>query len=440
MAKLFDLSLKLNGFPIGKAKQRLQQITAVSAADYAQFLDTKKREIATYHLQHNSFYRNLVGNHDFKSWEQLPIMMKRDLQRPLNDRLSDGFSAKSVYINKTSGSSGDPFVFAKDKFCHALIWANIMRRFAMYGIDFNHSYQARFYGMPLHFPAKQILRVKDFLSNRYRFSIFDLSDSGIQKIIAEFKTRPFTYINGYTSPIVLIAKYLSKKGLILKNICPTLRVCIVTSEMLLDEDRKLLRDQFGIPVVNEYGASELDVIAFENPDGKWVVNAETTFVEIVDETGMPLPYGEEGRIVVTSLYNKAHPMIRYDVGDTGILDTESTAKYPILQKLSGRTNDFALLPSGKKPAGMTFYSITKALFGDEGNVKEFVIWQTKLDTFEIRYTSENPLNEDEITNMERVLATYLEDGLTFRFIRQEKLERTASGKLKQFVSLIEKQK
>ena len=237
---------------------------------------------------------------------------------------------------------------------------------------------------------------------------------------------------------MLIARYLRKKKLILKEICPTLKVCIVTSEMLLENDRVLLQEQFGIPVVNEYGASELDVIAFENPNGKWLVNAETTFVEIVDEAGNRLPNGAEGRIIVTSLYNKAHPMIRYDVGDTGILHPDSTAKYPILQKLSGRTNDFALLPSGKKPAGMTFYSITKALFADEGNVKEFVIWQTKLDTFEIRYTSEKPLNDHEIKNMERVLSNYLEGGLTFCFVRQEKLDRSASGKLKQFVSLIEK--
>lgn len=438
MVKLFELSLRLNGFPIGKAKHRLRQIISVPDADYHEFLEQKKGEIATFHLENNPFYQKLTGNQKFTSWNDLPIMVKRDLQRPLTERLSNAFTTKNVYINKTSGSSGDPFVFAKDKFCHALIWANIMRRFALYGIDFNDSYQARFYGMPLNFPAKQLLRIKDFLSNRYRFSIFDLSDSGIENIIGEFRKRRFTYINGYTSPIVLIASYLRKKELILKEICPTLKVCIVTSEMLLENDRVLLQEQFGIPVVNEYGASELDVIAFENPNGKWLVNAETTFVEIVDEAGNRLPNGEEGRIIVTSLYNKAHPMIRYDVGDTGILHPDSTAKYPILQKLSGRTNDFALLPSGKKPAGMTFYSITKALFADEGNVKEFVIWQTKLDTFEIRYTSEKPLNDHEIKNMERVLSNYLEGGLTFCFVRQEKLDRSASGKLKQFVSLIEK--
>jgi phenylacetate-CoA ligase len=44
-----------------------------------------------------------------------------------------------------------------------------------------------------------------------------------------------------------------------------------------------LEKQLGIPVINEYGASELDLIAFENPEGEWQMNSET-FIEILDET------------------------------------------------------------------------------------------------------------------------------------------------------------
>jgi phenylacetate-CoA ligase len=51
---------------------------------------------------------------------------------------------------------------------------------------------------------------------------------------------------------------------------------------------------------------------------------------------------------------------------------------PILKKLIGRTNDIAILPSGKKSPGLTFYYVTKSIIEDDGNVKEFVIKQTKL--------------------------------------------------------------
>ena len=229
---------------------------------------------------------------------------------------------------------------------------------------------------------------------------------------------------------------MKKKNIILKEICPTLKVCIVTSEMLFEEDKILLENQFGIPIINEYGASELDIIAMQDAIGDFKVNAENLFIEILDENNQILPYGKEGRIVVTNLYNKAHPFIKYDVGDYGVLDEKSTLKNPILKKLIGRTNDVAILPSGKKAPGMTFYSITKKLFGDEGNVKEFIIKQTKLDTFEIEYTSEKPLATSEIENMEQVLSTYLEPNLQYIYHHKTVLERSKSGKLKQFVSLL----
>jgi phenylacetate-CoA ligase len=234
----------------------------------------------------------------------------------------------------------------------------------------------------------------------------------------------------------LFAKYLEQKNIILKEICPTLKACFVTSEMLFESDKKLLEKQFGIPVINEYGASELDLIAFENPKGEWQVNAETLFVEILDENNQILPYGKEGRIVITSLFNKANPFIRYEIGDIGILDEKSTPQKPILKKLIGRTNDIAILPSGKKSPGLTFYYVTKSIIEDDGNVKEFIIKQTKLDTFEIEYVSEKELNAEQIQKIEEAISLYLESNLNFTFTRKKVLERTNRGKLKQFKSYL----
>ena len=436
MFQLFDLSLQLNGFPIKEAKAKLRKILSIPEQKFEDFIENKKLEIFEFHLKNNPFYQEFVGLTTFENWANLPIMTKKDFQKPLIERLSKGYSTKNVYINKTSGSSGDPFIFAKDKYTHALTWASNMYRFGRHGIDFNISFQARFYGIPLDFMGNKKERFKDFLLSRFRFSIFDLSDDVLEGFLKKFETKKFDYINGYTSSIVLFAKFLQKKNVILNDICPTLKVCIVTSEMLFEEDKVLMEKQFGIPVVNEYGASELDLIAFENPDGEWQVNSETLFVEILDDDNNVLPYGKSGRIVITSLFNKAHPFIRYDIGDIGILDEKSTLKKPILKKLIGRTNDVALLPSGKKSPGLTFYYVTKSIIEDDGNVKEFIIKQTKINTFEVEYVSEMELTLEQIKKIENAISSYLEKGLTFTFIRKEKLERSKSGKLKQFVSIM----
>lgn len=436
MFNLFDLSLKINGFPMVKAKGELAKIVAFSEEEHKIFIETKKQEIVNFHLQNNNFYKNLVGEKGFESWDKLPVLNKQNLQKALNERLSNGFSENKIYINKTSGSSGDPFVFAKDKYCHALTWASNFYRFGWYNVDFNTSYQARFYGIPLDFISNKKERFKDFLSHRYRFTIFDMSDEVLEGFLEKFKSKKFDYINGYTSSIVLFAKFLRKKNIVLKTICPTLKVCMVTSEMLFDEDKILLEKQFGIPIVNEYGASELDLIAFQNPNDDWQANAETLFVEILDDENQILPFGKEGRIVITSLYNKAHPFIRYDIGDIGILDEKSTLQKPILKKLIGRTNDIAILPSGKKSPGLTFYYVTKSIIEDDGNVKEFIIKQTKINSFEIEYVSEFVLSEIQIQKIEAAIALYLEPNLKFVFTKKQFLERTKRGKLKQFISLI----
>ena len=432
--RLFDFSLKMNGFPIDKAKLALSEIQNTDNTTFEQYVKDKRNAIVLHHLEHTAFYKTLGKSIQLDDWNTVPILTKSDLQQPLEQRLSEGYSKKEVYINKTSGSSGDPFIFAKDKFCHALTWAVIQDRFSWFDLDFNRSKQARFYGIPLDKKGYYKERFKDVLSNRLRFSVFDLSDAAFEMLLKKFQTIPFEYINGYTSAIVQFAKFLNKKNLVLSGICPSLKACIVTSEMLFDNDKKLLENQIGVAVVNEYGASELDLIAFQNKDDEWQVNSETLFVEILDENNQPLPYGEEGRIVITSLYNKAHPFVRYDIGDVGILSKASTLKKPVLEKLVGRTNDIAILPSGKKAAGLTFYYITKTLIEDDGNVKEFVIEQLKTDTFKIIYSSDEELSDEKKSIIKREMKRYLEPEINIIFTRETLLKRSKSGKLRQFTS------
>jgi phenylacetate-CoA ligase len=196
----------------------------------------------------------------------------------------------------------------------------------------------------------------------------------------------------------------------------------------------LLEKWIGVPIINEYGASELDLIAFTNNDEEFIVNNETLFVEILDENNYPLPNGESGKIVITSLYNKAQPMIRFEVGDQGILSTKSTVKLPILSSLLGRADDLAYLQNDKTILGHTLTYITKSVVEDSGNVKEFIIEQHQLDAFHIIYVSERELSTNEISKIKKSLNDYLESNLNLSFERVDVLTRNKRGKLKQFIS------
>jgi len=432
----FKLSLQINKFPISRAEKLLKKIQEIPENNYQAYTRTQCREIVEFHLKNNSFYQGFFGGSPFKNWKDVPVMQKSNLQKPLKQRLSKGFSKNNAYIGKTSGSSGQPFIFAKDKFCHALSWAVFSDRYQWLNIDLNRSLQARFYGIPLDFYGNFQERFKDRVSLRRRFSIFDLSDSKMESFLKRFEKSNFDYINGYTSAILLFSKFLTKKDIELKQVCPSLKLCIVTSERLFEEDKIIIEKALGVPVVNEYGASEVGLIAFENSGKEWMVTTEDLYIEILDESNQVVPHGQEGRVVVTSLYNKAHPMIRFDIGDIGIIAENSSYKYPVLKKLIGRTNDVAKLADGKIVPGLTFYYVTKTIIEDNGIIKEFVITQVATDHFNIEYVSETELSSDQIQKILGAIETFVGKNLKVTFERKDVLQRSESGKLRQFTSLI----
>lgn len=423
----FKLSLKLKGFPLNEAIHRLEQFGDNHSANM-----NLRKDIFQYHLKHNNYYKNLIKDAHISTWEDIPVLTKDMLHAPLNERLSETYKHKNILKAKTSGSSGYPFSYAKDKFCHALTWAHILKEYQDIGVDYGNAYQARFYGIPKDGKNQRIELLKDKFSQRKRLVIFDLTDHKLDEFIDIFLQNKFDYIYGYTSSIVLFAKHLKKKGLKLNDICPSVKVCITTSEMLFPSDRIFLENQFEIPIHNEYGASEFGLIAFENKAHKFILNDKTIYTEIVDEKGHVVPDGETGRIVVTSIYNKAHPFIRYEVGDLGAISIDMSSGKRILSKLVGRTNEFALLENGRRIPAFTFYYIAKTISNDLNSIKELKIIQIDKNTFQVEYTASSKLNTEQENFVKRAFFEYIETQVDLKFEKKTYLERSKNGKLKQF--------
>lgn len=426
--KLFDATLKLKGFPIEKAKSTFQELLNATPAS----IEDRKKAIVAHHIAQNTFYKTHVHN-AASIWDELPVLTKRDLQQPLNQRLSTGYTTKNVFKGKTSGSSGHPFTFAKDKTAHALTWAAFHYAYKEHGIYLNSSLQARFYGIPLSGTARYAELIKDFVSYRKRFPIFNMNERVLDGYVARFRESEYHYINGYTSSILLLAKHCAHRQLVLNQICPSLTCCMVTSEMLFPDDKIFLEHWLGVPVINEYGASEVGLIAMQNKQNAFVINNQNLFVEVVDEQSKPVQDGIVGRILVTDLYNLAHPMIRYEIGDLGSLKTLENGTR-ILDNLQGRTSDIALLPSGKVVPGLTFYYVTKSIISEDVAILEFIVIQKEPALFEIQYVSTQPMNAAQQAQVQQAMDTYLEPGLKVLFTQKASLDRSNRGKLKQFIS------
>jgi phenylacetate-CoA ligase len=432
--KIMKLFLKIKGFPINQAVSELKKIQLYDKKNLEAFNNEIKWKIYHHHYENNPSYNKFIRSRPITCWEDIPLMNKSAIQAPLSDRFSKGYSIKNSHLHNTSGSSGTPFFFAKDKYCHALSWAIIYDRFEWHGIKNGKDLQARFYGIPKGLIGSFKERIKDLISARVRFPIFDLSDKVLDQFFKSFMTRPFVYVNGYTSSLVMMAKYCIEKNITIKSVCPTLKKVFTTSEVCDDLDKKILENGFGVPVINEYGAAELDLIGFEDQNGDWLVNYETLFVEILDDNNLPVNDGQEGKVVVTSLYNKAMPFIRYELGDRAILKKQKKGPYQVLESVKGRINDIAILPSGKKVPGLTFYYISKKLLEEGGFMKEFVIRQKKTNHFHYDYVANRKINAQEIKNVMSAMELYLEKGLEITFKKTDVIKRSASGKLKHFFS------
>ena len=418
--------LKLKGFPVKEAKKILSSIP--SGEDLLTWQEKKRWEIFKYHLHNNPHYSSLLNKTPDK-WEDIPIINKDILRIKSNKNKYDYI--QKLYTRNTSGSTGKPFTYSLDYLSHTLTWLLIENRYGSIGISLNDK-QARMFGTPISRKERTIEMLKDKLANRFRFNVLDLSDKALNEWVKTFRKNNFRYVYGYSFPIISFANYLNSIGITLKDICPTLKSVIVTAEMCPPEDESLIEEAFGVPVANEYGASEIGIIGFGNA-GNWKVSDELLYVEIVDDNNNPVPDGEVGRVICTPLFNKGTPFIRYEVGDMASITTTEQGR--IITNLVGRQEELAVLPSGRKAPGDTvFYYVFKEFSNHFNDIQEYRAIQKASDTFEIQMITDTVPGENEINHLKKTIENYLEKGLNIDINIVNKIERTRLGKFRRFIS------
>jgi len=424
----FNTILRLKGFPMSGAKAQFNSIR--SKPDILEWQNSRKWEIYNYHFNHNQGYKGFI-DHNSGNWEEIPIMTKVKLNKIFEQKHNNHTKTKFI-TGQTSGSTGQTLHYTIDYFTHAMTWSVVADRYASAGLSLDDK-QARFYGINTQTIPHLLDRTKDYLANRYRMPILDLGQKSIESWIRTIQRKQFDYIYGYSYPIISFAKYLSNSNLVLKDICPTIKACIVTSERCTLKEESLIEQSFGIPVVNEYGASELGIIGFGSAN-KWLISDEQMMVEIVDDEGNVVPEGETGRIICTNLFNISTPFIRYEVGDMGSLIVENGRKY--LTELHGRNEEMVQLPSGKKSPGDTIFLFIIKDFSTKFKevIKEYRVVQHTKSKFEYQIVSNLPLTPVHKRYLEKITCHSLEKGISIEINNVNHIARTRLGKYRRFVS------
>jgi len=146
--------------------------------------------------------------------------------------------------------------------------------------------------------------------------------------------------------------------------------------------RKKLEDFYGFKAFNSYGLSEMcgPGVAFECPAQNGLHIWEDHFlVEMIDpETLKPVPYGEEGELVLTTLVRDGMPILRYRTKDlTRIIPgpCECGRTHRRIERIKGRTDDMMII----KGVNIFPIQIERKLMGIPGVGNNFLIVLERVD-------------------------------------------------------------
>jgi len=153
-------------------------------------------------------------------------------------------------------------------------------------------------------------------------------------------------IRGSPSYLRLLAEAMAERGV--GGIAG--KVVRTEGELTDHETRRHLESSFNCRVYDEYSSWDCGNGAWECAKREgYHIDADLLLLEVVkgDEQASP---GEVGEVVVTNLLNYAMPLIRYRVGDIGILDDRTCScgrGLPLLESIEGRKADCFTLSDGR---------------------------------------------------------------------------------------------
>ncbi len=322
-----------------------------------------------YAYTNTKFYRDLFRRCDvtpqdiktFEDLEKLEHTTKSDLQDHSEDLLAATYTKEMCHSTPTSGSTGTPAIMLYDNECYAYYVAESMVEMfdAGYKPWEKIAYTKR---RPWHFYSLQNLG----LMRAYHI----LSTLPEEEQALKLKEVSPSLILSYPLLLYSIARIVKSGGYIIHP-----RSVIIGGEMLIPHVRKYIEDVFKTRIYETYATVEFSTIARECKYGNWHINTSKCVVEFV-----------EGKILVTSLLNKALPLIRYEIGDAG-RPKEGVCPCgrgaPMMEILEGRLGDIYILPNGREVPPLRVWK-THLILDSNVAAKRYQIIQEEPDFFIIR--------------------------------------------------------
>ncbi|HII00691.1 TPA: phenylacetate--CoA ligase [Methanosarcinaceae archaeon] len=327
------------------------EIETMPVAELRKLQEAKLREIVHYVYENSPFYRNRFDEHgvspdDIRTLEdvrKLPFTFKQDLRDTYPTGMFCVPNSKLVRFHASSGTSGKPTVVGyteKD----IDNWAeSLARALTSIGVgkedvlQVSYGYGLFTGGLGAHYAAEKV-----------GATVLPTSSGNTEKQIELMKDLGSTVIACTPSYFAYMIEAAREQGVSIKD-DTKMKAGVFGAEPWSPELRERIEKESGIKAYDIYGTSEMSGPLFTECREQRGIHiwADMYLVEILDpETGEPVPDGETGELVITTLAKEALPLIRYRVKDL-TRKTEETCKcgrtHPRIMRITGRTDDMLII-------------------------------------------------------------------------------------------------
>lgn len=235
-----------------------------------------------------------------------------------------------------------------------------------------------------------VSRLRVFLQNYIAIDIVNFNDDKKESLRKLLKgDKKIKVILGYASALESFVTYLEEKGD--NKSMFNIKVVFTVSDHLTNSAKIRIEKMFGCTVINRYSNEEMGVLAYTPAYSDiFHLNTASYYFELLKlDSDEPADPGEVGRLVITDLYNRSMPFIRYDTGDLAISEEGKDIK--TLTSFQGRITDMI-----KDSEGNNITSpIVNNYLADFYNIKKYQMIQYGKNKYELKVVCDLEVFEPE---------------------------------------------
>lgn len=423
----------LKGNRISKEYKDIKKIMALPYVEQKQIQNDYLKKIIE-HAEKSTVYYSKFNSTDITD---MPVVNKSIIKEHFEDFQSSKYVNEKKHSMSTSGSTGTPFTVYQDMRKRSRVLAELIYFNEIVGQKVGDKFCFFRVWTENDLKVSRNNKLALFAKNEIPIDISHLDDENMENI-RQFlkKNKNINELMGYASTHKRLVQYIEKCGDSPSDF--SIKLVVSGSEMLESGARKKLQEQFRCPVVSRYSNQENGVLGQQCKDSeKYHMNSASYYIELLKlDSDEPAEIGELGRIVVTDLFNYAMPMIRYDTGDLAIQTEKCICGWNtmILDNLQGRRVDVCVTPDGRLLSPLLLDKFMEPYV----NLAQFQFIQEEENYYVLKIN--DPNNEYQDSCFEKMLRELLGNDAVFKIDRVDGIPCLDSGKYKQMICKVKKNK